>query len=280
MYMQLEDEFGDVVGKARRGREISVSALAEQVGISENDVERIESYELIPPDETIDALADYLELDSAKLLSAASKRFFPLYPSGRPVEGLVLEMLVLGSDFLMNGYVVGCVETHKGVVIDPGFDPEKILKAVEAAELDVEEVLLTHGHGDHTGALSEVCQATGAPARINPADDHLLGGQRTKIEGEIAAGDSVVVGNQRFVVAATPGHTPGGVSFIHESVAIVGDALFAGSVGGTKNVGDFQMQHSAVAEQLLALDEKVQLFPGHGPATSVGEERSNNPFFT
>ena len=165
-------------------------------------------------------------------------------------------------------------------MIDPGFDPEKILKVVEAAELDVEEVLLTHGHGDHTGALSEVCQATGAPARINPADDHLLGGQRTKIEGEIAAGDSIVVGNQRFLVAATPGHTPGGVSFIHESVAIVGDALFAGSVGGTKNLGDFQMQQSAVAEQLLVLDEKVQLFPGHGPATSVGEERSNNPFFT
>ena len=280
MYMQLEDEFGDVVGKARRGREISVTALAEQVAVSENDIERIESYELTPPDETIDALADYLELDAAKLRSAAGKRFFPLYPSGRPVEGLVLVMLVLGSDFLMNGYVVGCQETHKGVVIDPGFDPEKILKAVEAAELEIEEVLLTHGHGDHTGALSEVCQATGAPARINRADDHLLGGERTKIEGEIAAGDSILVGNQRFSVAATPGHTPGGVSLIHENVAIVGDALFAGSVGGTRNVDDFQMQRSAVAEQLLSLDEKVQLFPGHGPATTVGEERSNNPFFT
>jgi hydroxyacylglutathione hydrolase len=279
VYMQLEDEFGDVVGKARRGREISVSALAERIGISENDVERIESYELIPPEETIDAIAAFLELDPAKLRSAAGNRFFPLYPSGRPVEGLVLEMLVLGSDFLMNGYVVGCRETHKGVVIDPGFDPEKILKAVEAAKLEIEEVLLTHGHGDHTGALSEVCQATGAPARINPADNHLLGGQSTKIEGEIAAGDSIVVGNQRFLVAATPGHTPGGISFIHESVAIVGDALFAGSVGGTRSFDDFRMQQNAVAEKLLALDEKVQLFPGHGPATTVGEERSNNPFF-
>ena len=127
MYMQLEDEFGDVVGKARRGREISVSALAEQVGISQKDVERIESYELTPPDDTIDALADCLELDCAKLRSAAGKRFFPLYPSGRPVEGLVLQMLVLGSDFLMNGYVVGCRETHKGVVMN----------AARAAELGI-----------------------------------------------------------------------------------------------------------------------------------------------
>jgi glyoxylase-like metal-dependent hydrolase (beta-lactamase superfamily II) len=276
--MQLEDEFGDVAGKARRGREITVAELSEQVGISTGDVERIESYELTPPDDAIDAIANYLGLDPVKLRSAAAKRFFPLYPSGRPVEGLVLEMLVLGSDFLMNGYVLGCRETGKGVVVDPGFDPEKILKAVEAAELEIEQVLLTHGHGDHTGALSEVCQATGAPARINPAD--LLGRLDTKIEGEITDGEVIEVGNQRFTVVATPGHTPGGISMVHENVALVGDALFAGSLGGTQRLDDYETQYHAVAEGLLALDEKVQLFPGHGPATTVGEERANNPFFT
>lgn len=279
MYMQLEDEFGDVVSKARRGQEISVSLLAERVGLTNEEIDQIESYLLTPPKEVVEAIAGSLDLEVNKLKAAAVNSFFPLYPSGRPLDGLVLEMLVLGSDFLMNGYVVGCAKTRKGVVIDPGFDPEKILKAVDAAELEIEQILLTHGHGDHTGALSEVCQATGAPARINASDQHLLGGLGTKIEGKIVAGETIEVGNHTFSVASTPGHTAGGVSFVHPRFAFVGDALFAGSTGGTMRSEDYQAQREAVAKQLLELDGTVQLFPGHGPATTVAEERANNPFF-
>ena len=179
----------------------------------------------------------------------------------------------------MNGYVVGCSETGAGVVVDPGFDAERILKTIDSTGLEIVQVLLTHGHGDHTGALSEVCQATGASARINNADMDLLGGLRRKVEGDLVEGDVVSVGRQNFSVVATPGHTAGGVSLLHDRVAIVGDALFAGSLGGTRRLDDYEAQKAAVGQKVLRLDERVILYPGHGPATSVGEERTNNPFF-
>ena len=279
MYMQIEDEFGDVIGKARRGQEITIAKLSSQVGLTEEEIKRVEGYDLTPDSPAVGRLARALALHPEKLQISADKRYFPLYPSGRPVEGLIVEMMVLGTDFLMNGYIVGCEETGKGVVIDPGFDAERILRSVESTELDIEQVLLTHGHADHTGALSEICQAVGCPARINQADMSLLGGLSTKIEGGIEDGDLVQVGRQKFRTTATPGHTPGGISFVHEHVAVVGDALFAGSVGGTRSQANYQAQTHAVGKCLLALEERVVLYPGHGPATTVGEERANNPFF-
>ena len=279
MYMQLEDEFGDVVGKARRGQEMSAAQLAGLTGLSEEELNEIEEYRLSPQVEAIDRLADILGLASDKLRGSAAKRFFPLFPAGRPVAEAVVEMLVLGRDFLMNGYVVGCPETRLGTVIDPGFEAEKILKAVETLNLDIVSVLLTHGHGDHTGALSEVCQATGAPAFISRADATMLGSLRTKIEGELGEGQILAVGNLRFRVAATGGHTPGGMAILHDQFAFVGDALFAGSLGGTRNRAAYEGQCRAVRDGILSLDDQVILYPGHGPATTVGEEKGNNPFF-
>lgn len=279
MYMQLEDEFGDVVGKARRGQEIDPADLARQVGLSAEEIARIENYELIPPAGIIDQLAQVLGLHPKKLEESARKSFLPFYPGGRPVEGLVVEMMVLGTDFLVNGYVIGCQETGKGAVIDPGLDAEKILKVIESTGLNIEQILLTHGHHDHVGALSEICQATEAPALINKADLGLLGRLDTKIEGNIIDGEKIAVGNQLLTARGLPGHTPGAMGLVHQHVAFVGDALFAGSLGGTRNRLDYQRQRQAVSDYLLSLDGRVTLFPGHGPATTVGEEKAHNPFF-
>ncbi len=279
MYMHLEDEFGDVVGKARRGQEISTAQLASPSGLSVEELDQIEAYRLTPDIEGVDRLADSLGLHRDKLRASAGKRFFPLFPAGRPVEGAVVEMLVLGSDFLMNGYVVGCTATRQGTVIDPGFEAGKILKTVETLGLDIVSVLLTHGHGDHTGALSEVCQATSAPAFISHADSSMLGSLRTKIEGELVEGQILAVGNLRFRVTATGGHTPGGMTIVHDQFAFVGDALFAGSLGGTQSRAAYEKQRQTVREGILGLDDVI-LYPGHGPATTVGEERASNPFFT
>ena len=279
MYKQIEDEFGDIIGKARRGQEIERGALAQRVSLSARDLEKIENYELIPDQSVVCGLAEELNLQADKLQLSAGGHYFPLYPAGRAVEGLVVEMLILGHDFLMNGYIVGCGETRKGIIVDPGFEAEKILKAVEAAQLDILQVVLTHGHADHTGALAEICQATNSLALVNREDIALLGSLSSKVEGVIGEGETIDVGNQQFAVKATPGHTPGGVSLVHERVAIVGDALFAGSLGGTRNLGDYQRQHSAVKNEILSLDESVTIYPGHGPATTVAEEKANNPFF-
>jgi glyoxylase-like metal-dependent hydrolase (beta-lactamase superfamily II) len=280
MYMHLEDEFGDVVGKARRGQEISTAQLSGHSGLSVEELNDIEAYRLTPDIEGVDRLADSLGLHRDKLRASAGKRYFPLFPAGRPVERAVVEMLVLGCDFLMNGYVVGCAETRQGTVIDPGFEAEKILKTVETLGLDIVSVLLTHGHGDHTGALSEVCQATSAPAFISHDDSAMLGSLRTKIEGEFVEGQILTVGNLRFRVTATGGHTPGGMTIVHDQFAFVGDALFAGSLGGTQSRAAYEKQRQAVRQAILGLDEQVILYPGHGPATTVGEERASNPFFT
>lgn len=280
MYTQLEDEFGDVVAKARRGQEIAVAALADRVGLTAGDITKIEDYELGPAADAIERLAQVLGLHPSKLQVSAAQAFFPRDPAGRSVAGAQVEMMVLGSGFLMNGYIVGCAATGRAAIIDPGFDADKILQRLAASGLTVEQVLLTHGHQDHISALAEIGRATNAPARIHSGDLALTGSLADRIAGDLAEGDVVSIGELRFEVRSTPGHTAGGISLVHEEMAFVGDALFAGSLGGTRSVGNYRMQHQAVAEKLLSLDANVALFPGHGPATTVGEERENNPFFS
>jgi glyoxylase-like metal-dependent hydrolase (beta-lactamase superfamily II) len=280
MYMQLEDQFGDVIAKARRGQELTAASVAGQAGLTQAELEQLESGQGTPDGAVVRRLAQCLGLDGDKLAASAAVKYFPLYPAGRPAEGLSVEMLVLGSDFLMNGYLVGCAETNKGMVVDPGFDAEKILRAIENAGLEIELVLLTHGHHDHVGALSEICQATGAPAFIDKEDLPLLGELRTKIEGSIVEGEIFTVGRHSFEARRTPGHTQGGICLVHPQVALVGDAIFAGSMGGTRRRRDYDSLRGALAEKILRLDERVVLYPGHGPATTVGEEQAHNPYFT
>ena len=279
MYTQLEDEFGDVVGKARRGQEMAVAVLADRVGLTAGDIARIEDYELVPAADAIERLAQVLGLHPGKLQASAAQAFFPRHPAGRSIGGAQVEMMVLGSGFLMNGYIVGCAATGRAAIVDPGFDADKILQRLAASGLAVEQILLTHGHQDHISALAEVGRATNAPARIHSGDLALTGSLADQIEGELAEGEVVHIGQLRFEVRSTPGHTAGGISLIHEEMAFVGDALFAGSLGGTRSVSNYRMQRQAVAEKLLGLDEETALFPGHGPATTVGEEREHNPFF-
>ena len=279
MYTQLEDEFGDVVGKARRGQEIAVAALADRVGLTAGDIAKIEDYELVPATDTIERLSQALGLHPGKLQASAAQAFFPRDPTGRSITGAQVEMMVLGSGFLMNGYIVGCATTGQAAVIDPGFDADKILQRLAASGLTVEQILLTHGHQDHISALAEIGRATSAPARIHSGDLALTGSLADQIAGELEEGEVVHIGKLRFEACSTPGHTVGGISLVHEEMAFVGDALFAGSLGGTRSVVNYRMQRQAVAEKLLGLDANVALFPGHGPATTVGEEREHNPFF-
>ena len=144
MYTQLEDEFGDVVGKARRGQEIAVAALADRVGLTAGDIEKIEDYELVPSADAIERLAQALGLHPGKLQASAAQAFFPRDPAGRSIAGAQVEMMVLGSGFLMNGYIVGCAATGQAAIIDPGFDADKIIQRLVASGLTVEHILLTH----------------------------------------------------------------------------------------------------------------------------------------
>ena len=278
-YTQLEDEFGDVVGKARRGQERTVEELAAAAGIGAGDLERIEAYESTPDAPVVDRLAAALSLHAGKLRLSAEGGYFPSHPWGTEGNDLDVRMLILGEGFLMNGYVVTCRRSGEAAVIDPGFQGDRLLAAAREAGARVGQVWLTHGHGDHVGDLPLVLEATGAGAAIGPDDLALTGGLAGRIEGRLTPGGRVDLGEQSFTVAGTPGHTPGGVSLIHPEAAFVGDALFAGSLGGTRRREDYDRQRRAVADELLSLPPATTLYPGHGPATTVGEERRSNPFF-
>lgn len=281
-YDGLEDEFGDVIGKARRGQQLSVQDLSRAADVAAQRIEAMEAYTVRPETGEVERLARALGLHEAKLRTSAVAGFFPRtpHPPTARSAGLEVCMLVLGTDFLMNGYLAICRQTRKAVVIDPGFQAPRILQAAAEHNAHIDCVWLTHGHYDHLEALSEITAATGAGAAIHAADLELAGTMASHIGARLVAGGQVRVGAQSFDVRATPGHTEGGVSLIHaEGTAFVGDALFAGSLGGTRQRKAYEAQIAAVSKQLLSLPPETTLYPGHGPATTVSEERDNNPFF-
>lgn len=192
-----------------------------------------------------------------------------------------------------NCYVVGCEETHEGVVIDPGGHPQRILKAIEKSGLTIRYVLNTHCHFDHMGANAEIVAATGAPLALHPAELPILqarGGaawfgvpvQASPLpDVELEDGQVLEVGTLRFQVLHTPGHSPGGITFYlnDEGAAFDGDVLFEMGVGRTDLPGgDWDTLVHSIREVLFALPDETVLYPGHGPRTTVGQEKRFNPW--
>jgi hydroxyacylglutathione hydrolase len=192
-----------------------------------------------------------------------------------------------------NCYIVGCEETREGAVIDPGGHPERILKAIEESGLTIRYVLNTHCHFDHMGANAEIVAATGAPLALHPAELPILrahGGaswfgvlvkESPLPDVELADRQVLEVGRLCFRVLYTPGHSPGGVTFYlkEEGVAFDGDVLFASGVGRTDlHGGDWDTMLRSIREVLFALPDETVLYPGHGPKTTVGQEKAHNPW--
>jgi hydroxyacylglutathione hydrolase len=192
-----------------------------------------------------------------------------------------------------NCYVVGCEETHEGVVIDPGGHPRRITAAIEESGLTVRYVLNTHCHFDHMGANAEIVAATGAPLALHPAELPILqarGGaslfgvlvkESPLPDVELADGQVLQVGTLRFQVLHTPGHSPGGVTFYleQEGVAFDGDVLFQMGIGRVDLPGgDWDTLMRSIQDVLFALPDETVLYPGHGPQTTVGREKRSNPW--
>ncbi len=191
-----------------------------------------------------------------------------------------------------NTYVLACSRTRHAAVIDAGFEPEAVLAAVRAADLEVRLLLNTHGHYDHVAGMRTVQDAVGGEYWIHPADTWFLDNlseqgamfgfppaEPPRDAHPLGDGLELAFGDVTLEVIHTPGHTPGGVCFRRGDDLWVGDTLFAGSVGRTDLPGgSFADLERSIHTRLFTLDDALRCHTGHGPATTIGDERRTNPF--
>ena len=192
-----------------------------------------------------------------------------------------------------NCYLVGCPETQQGVVIDPGGHPDRILAAIKESGLTILYVLNTHCHFDHIGANAKLVGATGAPLALHRLEIPILeshGGASwfgvpvdasPQPSVELEGGQKLQIGSLAMQVLHTPGHTPGGVTFYlpEAAAAFDGDLLFNSGVGRTDLPGgDWETLLRSIRDVLFALPDETTIYPGHGPQTTVGEEKRSNPY--
>ncbi len=191
-----------------------------------------------------------------------------------------------------NCYVVGCEATGRGFVVDAADEPERIVSAAEELEMEIEAIFQTHGHPDHTAALCELIAATGAEVYLHPAEVEMLNAyaetlaemfgnicwpllHRTYEDGEV-----VTVGRLAVRVLHTPGHTPGSVCLLVEETLFSGDTLFAGGVGRCDLPGGDELALEQSLMRLAGLPDTTRVLAGHGPATTIGAEKRDNPWLS
>lgn len=193
--------------------------------------------------------------------------------------------------FFENCYLMADEKTKEAWIIDPGAEAGRIKSEIQKADVKPVKILLTHAHGDHIAAVDELRDFYQIPVLIHEKDHPLLISPEENLsaafgmpisarpaDGFLKAGEKLALGNLNFEVIETPGHTPGGITIYGEKVAFTGDALFAGSIGR------YDFPHSdgqtlfRSLKRLLELPDDTTVYSGHGPATTIGQERKSNPF--
>ena len=206
---------------------------------------------------------------------------------------MIHEILPVGP-LQCNCSVIGDEASREAIVIDPGDDIEDVLALVRKHHLQVKQIVVTHAHIDHVGGAMKMRAATGAPILLNQNDYALLKmldvqaawigvatPERVEIDQDLADADTVKAGSLAAQVLHTPGHTEGSVClyFAAEKKLIAGDTLFAGSIGRTDLPGgSYEKILHSLHQRVLALPDETVVVPGHGPVTTIGEERESNPF--
>ncbi len=176
-----------------------------------------------------------------------------------------------------NCYILGCSSSNECMVIDPGGDVLSIVKEITKAGMSVARIVLTHGHFDHTDGAEELKAAVKAPVYIHAEDEPLL---KFKPDEYLEDGQIFDIGTYKISVIHTPGHSPGGVCLFAPGAVFTGDTLFAGSIGRTDFPGgDYDSLISGVKNKIFPLGDNLRVYPGHGPASTIGHERIQNPFF-
>jgi glyoxylase-like metal-dependent hydrolase (beta-lactamase superfamily II) len=205
---------------------------------------------------------------------------------------MLIRAITVGP-FQENSYLLADEQSRDAVLVDPGDDAPRLLAALEQDGLVLRALWITHAHVDHVGAVAAVRRRHDVPVYLHPADRPLYDrtaeqarqfGIRTETppppDRDLAEGDTMTVGALSFTVLHVPGHAPGHVAFAGHGVVFGGDCLFAGSVGRTDLPLSDPRALQRSLERLAALPPDTVVYPGHGPATTIGEERRTNPFLT
>jgi glyoxylase-like metal-dependent hydrolase (beta-lactamase superfamily II) len=192
-----------------------------------------------------------------------------------------------------NCYIIGCPKTHEAAIIDPGAEPELIMSVITKNQLKPVKIINTHGHPDHIGANRFIKEITQAPILIHAADkEMLLNPLPMPFDAEekvssppadllISEGDIIKVGELSLEIMETPGHSPGSICLKMNNILLTGDTLFAGTIGRTDLPGgSIEAITQSIKQKLLALPGDTEVYPGHGPSTTIHQEKHYNPFFS
>jgi hydroxyacylglutathione hydrolase len=273
--MTLEDHLGDVIRKGRMAANVAPEAAAQAAGVSSAILSEVESSGKAAPGMNFAALGKSLGMEGAKLERLA-KGWLPM-----PVDlGQWRELRVTttaGNGYTVNAFLVWDEVTRDAALFDTGWDATPALELISSNDLQLKHFFLTHSHEDHIAGLAKVREAH-PKVRLHSSAKGAPPDQRNR------PNDFIHLGNLRITNRDTPGHAEDGVTYIignfpedAPNVAIVGDAIFAGSMGRGNQSWDLAKQK--VREQILSLPGPTLICPGHGPLTTVEEEKANNPFF-
>jgi glyoxylase-like metal-dependent hydrolase (beta-lactamase superfamily II) len=269
MAIPLEDKFNDIIGKAMRGTQQSDSQVAQKAGVETSAVHALRDGQW--NEAVARKIAPVLHLGAEALAASGNESWAPQPVS---LDGLA-QFNTPFEDMTVNAYLVWDPQTAEAAVFDTGADCSGILELVAAKKLLVKTIFLTHTHGDHIFDLDRLKEKTGAPAFVG--DREPLDGAET-----FAPGRSWTLGALKIESRLTWGHSKGGVTYVvtglSHPVAVVGDAVFAGSMGG--GGVSYADALGTNKKEILSLPEDTIVAPGHGPLTTIGEEKQHNPFFT
>ncbi len=273
--MNLEDHVGDIIHKGRAMSQVALPTAARACGLTEQDLAALEQSGVLRKQPDFPVLGKLLNLNPRKLEEIAQG----WVPAEKDL-GVWRELRCItttGSGMGVNCYLVWDEVTREAALFDTGWEAQPVLDLISQNQLQLRHVFITHGHGDHVAALGAI-RSQVPKARLHSNDKHAPVDQRNR------PNDFIPLGSLRITHRDTPGHAEDGVTYVIGTwpddaphVAIVGDALFAGSIGrGNQSWG---LAREKVRDQILSLPAGTLICPGHGPLTTVAEEKAHNPFF-